>query len=148
MLANGPRMAEVVDAAIVGDDAAVLPDVQGEARWLACNPQPVPVTQLENELEGRARRRGRGRSVPTYLHGTMDVTADNASDLWMPLDDCPERFTPAKAELVQHPDPGLKRRMVHEDDRRLGRCLHEHLLEPRRPRSVKGSPGIVLDRSV
>jgi len=116
-LAQRPGMAEVIDAAVVAHEPAVLPNVQGN------------------------------RSVPAYLHGTMDVAADNAFDLWMPLDDCPECVPPAKAEIVQHANSLLKRRVVHEDQRWFLRRPSEGFVQPRKPETVKASTGVVLDRT-
>lgn len=67
-------------------------------------------------------------------------------DLWRPLDECPEHFTPANAGIVYERWPDATRWMMVEQECWLPRNMRERLVEPPEAGFVPGSPGLILDR--
>ena len=85
-------------------------------------------------------------SAPAFPHDAMDVTAANAFDRWLPLDECPEQFTPEKVIIVRRKGPDASRWLLHEEECWLPQTMRGRLVEPPEDAFVQGSPGLILDR--
>jgi hypothetical protein len=102
----------------VGHDAGISrPDMKLVARRLHREGAVGAGTQIEHDLV-RGAGGGRGQcSIPADLDRAMEMTAEDALDLGMPLDQPAHRVGSRKSDQIHVVDVGAERRVVHEENR-------------------------------
>ena len=97
---------------------------------------------------GDAGRDLRDRAGEALLHRAVDMAAQHALDLRVARDHRGQLLAVAQHRLVHVADPGLERRVVEGDQRRLLRPLLEPRLEPGELLRAEHAVGPALDQAV
>jgi len=127
------------------DARSFTPMVELVAGRLHGEAQRRPGAEIEHQLMSGARSRSDDGAGEAGFDCAMEMAAKNSFDLRMVEDDFGEGRTTIKAVLVHLVDPGHKRRVVHQHQRRLIRRCCQRTGEPVQALLAQGSADFAWD---